>query len=254
MKRLRPVELGPFDYENETYTRSLWIAEGLSDYYSWLLLRRAGLVPRAQTLADISAVIRTLQTTPGRLVQPLELASYDAWIKLYRPDENSANASVSYYTKGSIVGLLLDARIRRLTNGARSLDDVMRLAYRRFSGERGYTPAEFRSVAGEVAGADLGEFFRRTLETTEELDYREMLDWYGLRFAIPDTTGSAAAWLGVITRADDGRLVVAQLLRGTPAYDSGLVTGDELVAIDDFRAGTQTDSMPAWPSITRATR
>jgi len=241
-KRLRPVELGPFDYETEAYTRSLWIVEGLTDYYSWLLVRRAGLVPRDQTLADISAIIQSLQTTPGRLVQPLELASYDAWIKLYRPDENSLNSSISYYTKGSIVGLLLDARIRRLTNGARSLDDVMRLAYQRFSDERGYTPAEFRSVAGQVAGGDLGDFFHRALETTDELDYREMLDWYGLRFASPDTSRASAS-LGMITRVEDGRLRVSQVLRDSPASEAGLSADDELVAIDDFPLGP--DSLAA---------
>jgi predicted metalloprotease with PDZ domain len=235
VKRLRPVELGPFDYENEVYTRSLWIAEGLSDYYSWLLTRRAKVASREQTLGDISAAIGLLQTTPGRLVQPLEQASYDAWIKQYRPDENSANASVSYYTKGSIVGLLLDARLRRLTKGARGLDDVMRAAYRRFSGGRGYTPANFRAVANEVGGADLGDFFHRALETTGELDYAEMLDWYGLRFSPPAPDARAKAWLGVLTRVDDGRLLVSGLLRGTPAYGSGLATDDELIAIDDFR-------------------
>ena len=234
VKRLRPVELGPFDYENEVYTRSLWIAEGLSDYYSWLLTRRAGLASREQTLGDISAAIGLLQTTPGRLVQPLEQASYDAWIKQYRPDENSANASVSYYTKGSIVGLLLDARLRRLTKGARGLDDVMRAAYRRFSGGRGYTPADFRAVANEVGGADLGDFFHRALETTAELDYTEMLDWYGLRFSPPVPDARAKAWLGVLTRVDDGHLLVSGLLRGTPAYGSGLATDDELIAIDNF--------------------
>jgi predicted metalloprotease with PDZ domain len=234
VKRLRPVELGPFDYENEVYTRSLWIAEGLSDYYSWLLARRATVASREQTLADISVAIGSLQATAGRLVQPLEQASYDAWIKQYRPDENSANSSVSYYTKGAIVGLLLDARLRRLTNGARSLDDVMRVAYDRFSGGRGYTPADFRTVANEVGGADLGDYFHRALETTEELDYTEMLDWYGLRFG-PSAPDTSSAWLGVLTRVDDGRLLVSGLPRGTPAYGSGLATEDELIAIDDFR-------------------
>ncbi len=235
VKRLRPVELGPFDYESEVYTRSLWVAEGLSDYYSWLLVRRAGLATREQTLADISRAIAALQTTPGRLVQPLQDASYDAWIKQYRPDENSRNATVSYYTKGSLVGLLLDARIRRLTAGARSLDDVMRLAYRRFSGERGYTPAEFRAVAEEVAGADLGDFFRAAVETAGELDYREMLDWYGLRFtpAGPDSAGKA--WLGADTKVKDGRLVVTDVPRDAPAWGSGLTAEDELIALDDFR-------------------
>jgi predicted metalloprotease with PDZ domain len=235
VKRLRPVELGPFDYENEVYTRSLWVAEGLSDYYAWLLVRRAGLASQEQTLGDISRSIRMLQTAPGRLVQPLEDASYDAWIKQYRPDENSPNTTVSYYTKGSLVGLLLDAKIRRLTGGKRSLDDVMRLAYRRFSGERGYTPAEFRATASEVAGGDLADFFHQVLETAGELDYREMLDWYGLRFAAagPDSVGKA--WLGVNTEDKEGRLVVTGLLRDTPAYGSGLAADDELIALDSFR-------------------
>ena len=209
VKRLRPVELGPFDYESEVYTRSLWVAEGLSDYYAWLLVRRAGLATREQTLADISRSIAALQTTPGRLVQPLEDASYDAWIKQYRPDENSRNATVSYYTKGSLVGLLLDARIRKLTGGTRSLDDVMRLAYRRFSGERGYTPAEFRAIAQRGRGGRSGRFlpcgrWRRPASSTTS----EMLDWYGLRFtpAGPDSAGEA--WLGADTKVKDGRLVV----------------------------------------------
>jgi predicted metalloprotease with PDZ domain len=237
VKRLRPVELGPFDYENEVYTRSLWLAEGVTDYYSWLLVSRAGLASREQTLADVSRSVRALQTTPGRLVQPLEQASYDAWIKQYRPDENSPNSAVSYYIKGSIVGLLLDARIRRLTNGASSLDDVMRAAYRRFSGDRGYTPAEFRGVASQVAHEDLAEFFHRSLETTDELDYAELLDWFGLRFdaSSPDTT--AKAWLGAVTRSADGRVQVKAVLRDTPAYGSGLAADDELVAIDGVRLG-----------------
>ena len=237
VKRLRPVELGPFDYENEVYTRSLWVAEGLSDYYSFVLLPRAGLGSVDQALADFSDAIRTLQTTPGRLVQPLETASYDAWIKQYRADENSANVSISYYTKGSVVGLLLDAKIKHMTNGTKGLDDVMRLAFARYSGARGYTPAEFRAVASEVAGGDLGEFFRRALETTEELDYSEMLDWYGLRFVSPDT-GASAAWTGAATRVSNGRTFVTRILRDSPAYGSGLDTDDEILAIDESRLGS----------------
>ncbi len=235
VKRLRPVELGPFDYENEVYTRSLWVAEGFSDYYAWLLVRRAGLASREETLADISRAIGALQTTPGRLVQSLEDASYDAWIKAYRPDENSRNATVSYYTKGFIVGLLLDARIRKLTNGTRGLDDVMREAYRRFSGERGYTPAEFQATASGVAGTDLREFFRQAVETAGELDYQEMLDWYGLRFtaAAPDSGG--AAWLGADTRVREGGLVVTGVRRDGPAWGSGFTAEDELIALDSLR-------------------
>ena len=214
VKRLRPVELGPFDYENENYTKSLWIAEGLTDYYSWLLPPRAGLATRAQALADVSDATRTLQTRPGRLVQPLAMASYDTWIKQYRPDENSVNTSISYYTKGSLVGLVLDAHIRRLTNGVRSLDDVMRGAYARYSGARGFTPAEFQAVASEVSGSDLRPLLHRALDTTEELDYAEMLDWYGLRFATtPDST--AVATLGVSVRQMGSRWMVGSIARDT---------------------------------------
>ncbi len=237
VKRLRPVELGPFDYENENYTRSLWIAEGLTDYYSWLLPPRAGLATRAQALADVSDAIRTLQNRPGRLVQPLAMASYDAWIKQYRPDENSVNTSISYYTKGSLVGLVLDAHIRRMTNGVRSVDDVMRRAYARYTGARGYTPAEFQTVASDVAGSDLRPFFHRALDTTEELDYAEMLDWYGLRF---DTTpdSSFVATLGVSVRQVSGGWIVGSIARGTPGYGSGLDAGDELLAINEVRPGS----------------
>ena len=237
VKRLRPVELGPFDYENENYTTSLWIAEGLTDYYSWLLPPRAGLATRAQALADVSDAIRTLQHQPGRLVQPLAMASYDAWIKQYRPDENSVNTSINYYTKGSLVGLVLDAHIRRMTNGVRGLDDVMRGAYARYSGARGYTPADFQRVASDVSGSDLRPFLHRALDTTEELDYGEMLDWYGLRF---DTTpdSAAVATLGVGVRQMSSRWIVGSIARDAPAYGSALDAGDELLAIDNVRPGS----------------
>jgi predicted metalloprotease with PDZ domain len=232
VKRLRPLQLGPFDYENENYTPSLWIAEGITDYYSWLLPARTGLATRAQALSDVSSAIRTLQTRPGRLVQTLSMASSDAWIKQYRPDENSVNTSISYYTKGSLVGLLLDARIRHLSNGTRSLDDVMRAAYARYSGAHGYTPAEFQAVASEVAGTTLRPFFHSALETVDELDYSEMLDWYGLRFdGMPDRTDRAT--LGVPVRPSDGHWILGNISRDAPVYGSGLDAGDEVLAVDD---------------------
>lgn len=238
VKRLRPVELGPFDYDVENYTRSLWIAEGLTDYYGGLLLRRAGLVSDDESLADLSSAIEELQTTPGRLVQPLELASFDAWIKEYRPDENSSNVTISYYTKGAVVGFLLDAAIRRATDGQRSLDDVMRTAFARFSGPRGYTPAEFRQVVKEMAGVDLSDWMRRSLETTEELDYRQALDWLGLQFTPSPPArgfGSQSSWQGLRLRTDDNRLIVSQVRRDTPGEASGINVGDEIVALDDYR-------------------
>ena len=160
VKRLRPVELGPFDYENEVYTPSLWVAEGITSYYDRLLVRRAGLCTVEEYLAGdppspgsdsdkTTNDIERLQTTPGRLVQPLEASSFEAWIKFYRRDENTPNTGISYYVKGAVVAFLLDARIRRATSGKKSLDDVMRLAYERYSGPRGFTaPAVPRHRAG----------------------------------------------------------------------------------------------------------
>ena len=251
VKRLRPAELGPFDYENETPTKTLWVAEGLTEYFGRLICRRAGLESRESYLAGDPAAkpgeeppteIAALQTTHGRKVQPLESASYDAWIKFYRPDENTRNTAVSYYTKGAVVGFLLDAEIRRATAGKKSLDDVMRLAYDRYSADRGYTSRQFREVAAEVAGADLAPWFKHALETTEELDYAKALDWYGLRFKVkepPKDGKPPKAWLGLGTKAENGRLTVAHVRRGTPGHDAGFNVGDEILGIDDFRVGPE---------------
>ena len=235
VKRLRPIELGPFDYERENYPRSLWVSEGLTDYYADVILARTGLITGDEYLRQLSSAIRVLQLTPGRLVQSAEMASFDAWIKQYRPDENSANTSISYYTKGAVAGFLLDARIRAATSGARSLDDVMRLAFQRYSGARGFTPQDFRRAASDVAGVDLGPWFQKVLDTTDELDYQPALDWFGLAFEAPKGPESTGAWLGAVTRDEGGRLVVTSVHRGTPAYEAGINPGDEIVAIDNFR-------------------
>jgi predicted metalloprotease with PDZ domain len=234
VKRLRPIELGPFDYDQEVYTTGLWVAEGVTDYYGDLIVRRAGLSDDAEYLQDLSQLVRSLQTTPGRLVQPIETASFDAWIRHYRPDENSPNVAISYYTKGAVLGFLLDAKIRKATNDAKSLDDAMRLAYQRFSGPKGYTAQEFRKTVHDVAGMDFGSWWHTVLETTTELDYTEALDWFGLRFKAPDTRAERAT-LGLVTRVDNGRLLVSQVHRGTPGYDAGFNVDDEILAIGEFR-------------------
>jgi predicted metalloprotease with PDZ domain len=238
IKRLRPAELGPFDYENENFTRSLWIAEGVTDYYAALAVLRAGLSTREEFLESLSNQIEGLQTTPGRLVQSAEMASFDAWIKYYRPDENSVNTSISYYTKGAVLAFVLDAKIRRAGSGTKSLDDAMRAAFARFSGPKGFTPDDFRAVVEEAAGGSLKAFWEAAVEGTTELDYREALETFGLRFRPTDAPRAdrpGRAWLGMATRNDAGRLVVAQVRRGTPAYDAGLNVDDEILAIDDFR-------------------
>jgi predicted metalloprotease with PDZ domain len=148
---------------------------------------------------------------------------------------------VNYYTKGAVVGFLLDLEIRRASNNVRSLDDVMRLAWGRYSGPRGFTPEEFRALVSEVAGTDLSAWLRRALESTEELDYSQ-LSWLGLRTR-SDAPQPPRAWLGLwlasggnaTLKNDGGRLVIAQVRLETPAYDAGLNVDDEILAIGEYR-------------------
>jgi predicted metalloprotease with PDZ domain len=204
VKRLRPVELGPFDHENPPRTSGLWISEGLTNYYGELIVVRAGLGGRDDFLSSLSSHIGRLQNAPGRLVQTLERSSLDVWSGGTSGIGRDGATTVSYYEKGPVVGFLLDARIRRATGGERSLDDLMRLAYARYSGDRGFTPEQFRSAAGEVAGTDLKGWFRRALASTEELDYTEALDWFGLRF-VPSEESSKAWKLEVRADATDAQ-------------------------------------------------
>jgi predicted metalloprotease with PDZ domain len=234
IKRLRPIELGPFDYERENYTTGLWIAEGFTDYYGALLVRRAGLSTVPEYLDELSGSIERVQMRPGRGVQSADMASFDTWIKQYRPDENSPNTSIDYYDKGAAIAFLLDARIRRATGGAKTLDTAMRLAYERYAGAKGYTPEQFRAVMSEVAGVSLDGWFAEVAGSTRELDFAEALDFYGLRFT-PVDPASARPTLGATTRTDGGRLVVSQVRRGTPAFDAGVNVDDEILAIDDVR-------------------
>ena len=194
VKRLRPVELGPFDYENPPNTSSLWISEGLTTYFGDLMTVRAGLGTTQDHLARLSSNISSLQNSPGRLLQTLDQASLDVWGSGTSGVGRDTSTKISYYVKGPVVGFLLDARIRRVTSDKKSLDDVMRLAYKRYSGERGFTAEQFRQTTEEVAGVDLKEWFRKALASTEELDYTEALDWFGLRFAKSEGQSPANAW------------------------------------------------------------
>ncbi len=203
VKRLRPAALVSFDYEQENYTRQLWIAEGFTSYYGDLLVHRAGLSTRKEWLESLSKLIKRLQTTPGRKVQTLEGSSFDAWIKLYRPDEDTINSAVSYYTKGAVVAFLLDAAIRRYTDGQRSLDDALRLAWSRYGkdggakaehpdGER-FTEQALSRILAETAGRSLDGLLNQALTSTDELDYDRALEWFGLRFKPPKDHEKPAA-------------------------------------------------------------
>jgi predicted metalloprotease with PDZ domain len=194
VKRLRPVELGPFDYERPPSTSSLWISEGLTTYGADLIVARAGLCDIQEFLSMLSANISSLQNSPGRLKQTLEQASLDVWNSGTSGVGRDTKNLVSYYVKGPVAGFLLDARIQRVTGGRKSLDDVMRLAYKRYAGGRGFTPEQFRKTAEDVAGVDLKEWFRKTISSVEELEYTEALDWFGLCFTQAAEGQPANAW------------------------------------------------------------
>ena len=208
VKRLRPVELGPFDYEHPPNTPSLWVSEGLTVYYEDVLLCRAGLISPADYLNSISKLIGQLQNSPGRFAQTLEQSSMSVWSGGTSGIGRDNKTTVSYYVKGPVVGFLLDAHIRRLTAQKKSLDDVMRLAYQRYGGAHGFRPDEFRGVADEVTGEDLQQWFHQALTTTDELDYSEALEWYGLKFA--PAANSQDAWK-LEPRADASQDQVAHL-------------------------------------------
>jgi predicted metalloprotease with PDZ domain len=244
VKRIRPDALGPFDYSRENHTKLLWVAEGLTEYYANLMMRRAGLFSDEEYLANLSSGIQTVQTLPGRFEMSVEEASFDAWIKYYRPNENSVNSQISYYDKGQLLGLLLDLEIRKLSNGAKSLDDVMRYLYAEFFKKgRNYTPADFQRAAELMAGSSLEQFFARYVRGRDELDYNAGLSTVGLQLgATPDPTNPAIErpYLGADFTQDGDRLLIRRVYASTPAYDQGLNAGDQIIALDGARVNQQS--------------
>ena len=239
VKRIRPDALGPFDYENENYTKLLWVAEGGTEYYSNVLLRRAGIISDKEFLAARAAGFTDLASRPGRFETSVEEASFDAWIKYYRQDENSVNNQISYYDKGEIVNMMLDVTIRSASNGAKSLDDVMRYLYNEFYKKgRNYTPEDFQKTAEMMAGRNLDDFFSKYVRGEAEIDYDAILAPLGLNVTA-EQSNKGRAYLGADTGEENGRLVVRTVMAGTPAYDQGINTGDQIVAIDGYRASTQ---------------
>jgi predicted metalloprotease with PDZ domain len=243
VKRIRPDALGPFDYTKENYTKLLWVAEGITDYYGLLLLRRAGFLAEDEYLGRLSGMIDAVQNKPGRFEMSVEEASFDAWIKNYRQDENSINSQISYYDKGHLLGLLLDLEIRRLSNGAKSLDDVMRYLYAEFyKKNRNYTPEDFQRAAERMAGASLENFFSRYVRGREELDYNASLGAVGLQLGAIDPAKPPAERpvFGADITQEGDRLMVRRVYSGTAAYDQGLNAGDQIVALDGMRVNQQS--------------
>jgi predicted metalloprotease with PDZ domain len=237
VKRLRPHALQHYDYDRETYTHSLWLAEGVTSYYDLVMPLRAKIYDGRYLLQRLSESITRLQTTPGRRVQSLYESSFDTWIKLYRPDANTANSQVSYYLKGELVAWLLDLWIRAQTTVAdasrgRSLDDVLRLLWQQFGvAEVGYTEVDVQAAVVQVTGCDPGFFWQQYLQGTAELEYNAYLEPFGLQVQMATMAG-AAPDLGIRFQ---GGTVVKAVLADSPAERAGICPGDEILALNGLR-------------------
>ncbi|MCJ8208202.1 PDZ domain-containing protein [Mucilaginibacter sp. RS28] len=233
VKRLRPIALGPFDYDNENYTTNLWIAEGFTAYYDNLIVHRTKLYSTENYLGILAADFNVVDNTPGTKMQPLAYASYDAWIKAYRPDENSINTGISYYNKGAVIASLLDLEIINDSNGKYSLDDVMRYMYNEYYKvrKRGYTDAEFKLALEKFAGKNLDDFYKKYINGVVPIDYNHYLNYAGYQVK-DEFAGTENPTLGVKFPAAGNALKVAAVLRGSAAWVSGISVNDEIKAID----------------------
>ena len=239
VKRIRPAPLGPFDYGKETYTRMLWLAEGVTSYYDNLIMCRAGIISPTRYLELLCEDLRTVHRNPGSTVQSLSEASFDAWIRYYRPDENSPNVSVSYYIKGAVAAFLLDMAIRRWSDGQRSLDDVMRLLEQRYPLTLPGIPEDdtMQALVAEMVGgqrAAVDALFTLLIDSADPLDYAEACATIGLReewFLGDDPRCS----IGVTLRQEQQRCIVTSVRSGSVAQAAGIAPFDELLALDGSR-------------------
>jgi predicted metalloprotease with PDZ domain len=186
VKRIRPFELGPFDYERENKTNLLWVSEGLTVYYEYMIVRRAGLMDDEELLADFAGNISAFENDPGCTFQSLTQASYETWSDgPFGNRPGVQDKSISYYDKGPVVGLMIDFAIRKATNNEKSLDDVMRYLYKQYykTLKRGFTDAEFQSACELIAGASLSREFEYVY-TTKPLDYSGYLAYAGLKISV----------------------------------------------------------------------
>lgn len=233
VKRIRPIELGPFNYDGENYTTALWIMEGFTSYFDNLILHRTGMVNERAYLQLLTTDFDAVENKPGNEIQPVALASQDTWIKYYRPDENSGNSSISYYNKGALLAMLMDVKIIAETKGKHNIDDVMKAAYQEFYVEkqRGFEEHELEALIKRVTGISVAEIFRMA-HTVERIDYNKYLNAVG--FTLTDQAADLPA-LGAVTSLQNGRVVVTSVVRGSAAWDGGLNVRDEVIAINGER-------------------
>jgi predicted metalloprotease with PDZ domain len=240
VKRIRPIALGPFDYDRENYTNMLWVSEGFTVYYEDLVLNRAGLLDRKEVLQRAGETIARFENAPGHAFQSATESSYDTWIKFFTRTPNLATTTISYYDKGAALGLLLDLAIRHESGNQRSLDDVMRTLYRQFYKEkkRGFTDEEFRQVCERTAGAPLADLFEYA-STVKDVDYAKYLAYAGLQIDVSSSPVKGAAW-GAALQDQEGTTTVSSVEWDSPAAQAGLSVRDELLAFDGARVTART--------------
>ncbi|WP_066337442.1 M61 family metallopeptidase [Azohydromonas lata] len=244
VKRMKPREFHALDYTQENYTQLLWFFEGFTSYYDDLLLVRAGLIDEARYLKLVAKNLNGVLATPGRFVQSVAQSSFDAWVKYYRADENTPNATVSYYAKGALVALALDLTLRG--SGGGSLDEVMRTLWRD-SGGGPIGEDDIALAVQQVAGRSLAEELRRWVHGTQDVDVRPLLERMGVAWKA-EPQGFAAA-LGL--RLSEGPVTGVQVravLRGSAAERAGVSAGDELLAVDRWRV-RRLDDAQQWLTV-----
>lgn len=259
VKRIHPDMLGPFDYSHEVYTHLLWAMEGFTDYYAGISLRRANLFSVAEYLNSAAENIMAYEKQPGRYVQSLAESSFDTWIKLYKPDEDSRNRTISYYLKGDLIGTCLDLEIRHRTQNHYSLDEVLRRLYQRYAAHGiGFPESVYQETVEEVAQSSFQDFFDRYIHGTDEIPLATCLRYVGLeisrRYKNPDrdeendsfdsleSTDSTVAkpWLGIETKASEAGIQISGSYTSGPAA-AALYAGDQIVALNGFQVKKPED-------------
>jgi len=237
VKRLRPVALGPFDYDNENYTTNLWVAEGFTSYFENKYILRAGFEDPNGFVNGLAAATATVLNTPGAKVQSAASSSYDAWIIGYRPNENSKNNSISYYSKGEVIGILMDLEIINATKGAKSLDDVMKAMYLQCKTlKRGYTDAEFKAMVEKISGISFTDFWAKYVNGVVDAEYVKYFGYAGVNVSTENATPDKPVTGAAAQLVNDG-LSVSSTTRGSAAWDAGLNVNDVIISLDDVSVG-----------------
>lgn len=241
-KRLRPIALGPFNYNEENYTTNLWIVEGFSNYYQGIYTKRAGLQSSESFIKNLTNTINQVENQPGNRVDPVSQSSFDAWIKLYRPNENSTNSTISYYSKGSLIALIMDLEIIHSTAGKSGLDEVMKAMYDEYfvKKARGYTDAEFKAMAEKIAGKSFDSIYADYIHGVKTIDYTTYLNYAGLTL-IDDAASANDAYLGASTSLKNGKIIISKVSRESPAWVGGLNVNDEILTMNDQQINAISD-------------